>query len=230
MSQRQKNKESLTIARAALEADSSEAVQGSNRLNDNLAKAGKKIWRQVLVIWAVGIVLVISYFLALNHEPITTDQTQKSSVDQQEAGANPETAKSSESSQPSLNVIHVSPAIPAQEDLITVLNQIREAQLKKDIQLFMKAYSLDFPDLTQKREMTLNIWKRYSYLDSQFKLTDLQQENSSTTFGKVTWNIKVQDQKTATTRIITKSYYVTFSNQSGKWLIKNLKAIDIKSN
>ena len=68
-------KESITTARDALEAETQEVVQVSNRLNDNLAKAGKKIWRQVLVIWAVGIVLAISYFLVLNYTPISSDQT-----------------------------------------------------------------------------------------------------------------------------------------------------------
>jgi len=222
-------KDSAKIARAALEAETHEVVQASNRLSDNLTKAGKKIWRQALVIWAVGIVLAISYFLVLNHTPVTTDQTTPRPVDQQDTGANSATAKPSEPAPPSLKVIHVSPGVPAQEDLITLLNQIREAQLKKNIHLFMEAYSQDFPDLGQKREKTLTIWKRYTYLDSQFKLTDPQQETGSTILAKVTWDIKAQDQKTGTIRIITKSYYVTFSKQSGKWLVQNLKEIDSKS-
>ena len=153
----QKTKESINHALAALEAETYEVVRGSSRLNDNLVKAGKKIWRQVLIIWVVGIVLAISYFIVLNHKLAATNQTHKRLVDQQAAGAKPGTDRASESSQLPLKVFHVSPA-SEQEDLIKLLAQIREAQLKKDIHMFMEAYSPDFPELGQKRETTLNIW------------------------------------------------------------------------
>jgi hypothetical protein len=229
MSHVQKTKESINNALAALEAETQEVVRGSSRLNDNLDKAGKKIWRQVLVICAVGLVLAISFFIVLNHKPVTTDQTHKRPVDQQAAGAKPGTEVSSESSQLPVKVLTVPPT-SEQADLIKVLGQIREAQLQKDIHMFMEAYSPDFPGFGQKRETTLNIWGKFTYLEAQFKLTDLQQENPATIFGKVIWNMKVQDQKTGTMKIVTKSYWVTFSKQSGKWLVQKLEKIDSKSN
>jgi hypothetical protein len=222
-------KESITTAREALEAETQEVVQVSNRLHDNLAQAGKKIWRQVMVIWAVGIVLAISYFLVLNRTPITSIQTPPSPVSQPDTRARAGTAGPAESFPSSSQEIYVSPAVPVQEELIKLLNQIREAQLKKDIHLFMEAYSRDFPDLQQKRETTLTIWKKYIYLDAQFKLTDLQQKDSATIFAKVNWDIKAKEQKNSAIRIFTKSYQVIFSKESGVWLIHNLKSIDSKS-
>lgn len=222
-------KESITTARDALEAETQEVVQVSNRLNDNLAKAGKKIWRQVLVIWAVGIVLAISYFLVLNRTPISSDQTPPRPVNQPAAGAKAGTASPAASFSPSSQAIQVSPAVPVQEDLIKLLNQIREAQLKKDIHLFMEGYSRDFPDLKQKRELTLNIWKKYTYLDAQFRLTDLEQKTDSTIFAKVNWDIKAKEQKNGAIRSFTKSYDVIFSKESGIWLIHNFKASNSKS-
>lgn len=229
MSQTQKTKESINHALAALEAETQEVVRGSSRLNDNLDKAGKKIWRQVLVIWVVGIVLVISYFIVLNHKPATTLLTRKQLVDQQAAAAKPGTGITSESSQLPIKVLPIPPA-SEQADLIKVLDQIREAQLKKDIHMFMEAYSPDFPGFAQKREMTLIIWGKFTYIDAQFKLTELQQENPATILGKVIWNIKVQDQKTGEVKVVTKSYGVTFAKQSGKWLVQKLEKIDSKLN
>jgi hypothetical protein len=222
MSQIQKAKESLTTALEALEAETDEVVKGSNRLNDNLAKAGKKIWRQVLVIWAVGIVLAISYFLVLRYKPATVTQTHQRPVDQPVAEAKPGTARVPEASQP----LKAIPPTSAQEGLLKLLSQIQEAQLKKDIHMFMAAYSPDFPGLVQKKETTLNIWKKYTYVDSQFKLTDLLQKNPLTIVGKVIWNIKAKDQKTGTTRNVTKAYSVIFSKESGKWLIQRIEKID----
>jgi hypothetical protein len=221
MSQIEKTNKSITNALAALEAETREVVQGSIRLNDNLVKAGKKIWRQVLVISVVGIVLAVSYFLILNHQLPPTKQTSERPVTQQNAGTNPATDQSAESVQLPIKV--VSPPIADHEDLTNLLTKIREAQLIKDIHLFMEAYSPDFPDVNQKRETTLTIWKKYTYLDSQFKITDLQQETPTTILGKVLWNIKAKDQKNGSTKIFTKTYQVTFSKKSGKWLIQNLK-------
>jgi hypothetical protein len=225
MSQIQKTKESLTTALAALAAETDAVVQGSNRLSDNLAQAGKKIWRQVLVIWAVGIVLAVSYFIVLNHKPATINHTHKGPIDQPVAEAKPGTDRAAEPSQLPLKVLQVSPPA-AQEDLIQLLGQIRKAQLNKNIHMFMEAYSPDFPELAQKRETTLNIWKKFTYVDSQFELTDLRQENPLTIAGKVIWNIKAQDQKTGTMKMFTKAYFVTFSKQSGKWLIQKTGKLD----
>ena len=231
MSQIEKAKESITNALAALDGETHEVVRGSIRLNDNLVRAKKKIWRQVLVIWAVGIVLGISYFLVLTHQPIPNNQTPKRPVAQEKAGTNPATDQSSASSQLPSQVFQASIAISEEGDLVNLLTKIREAQLKKDIHLFMEAYAPDFPEVGQKRDTTINIWKRYTYLDSQFKLADLQQETPTTILGKVIWNIKAQDQKNGSIRNTTRTYQVTFSKGSGKWLIQNLKAIDkIKAN
>lgn len=222
MSQRQKAKESLTTALAALAAETDEVVKGSNCLNNNLAKAGKKIWRQVLVIWAVGIVLAISYFLVLSYKPAAITQIHQQPVDQAVAEAKPGTAGVSEPSQPLKAIFPTS----EQEDLLKLLSQIQEAQLKKDIHMFMAAYAPDFPELVKKKETTLTIWKRYTYVDSQFKLTDLLHKSPSTIVGKVIWDIKAKDQKTGTTTSVTKAYSVIFSKQFGKWLIQGIEKIN----
>jgi len=225
MTHLEKTRESITNSLAALEAETHDVVRGSIQLNNNLVKAKKRIWRQVLIIWAVGIVLAFSYFLSLNHQPIPVNQTSKKPAAQQNAGTNLATDESAASSQ------LLSTAPSEQEDLINLLTKIREAQFRKDIHLFMAAYSPDFPEVAKKRQTTLNIWKRYTYLDSQFKLTDLQEESPTTILGKVIWNIKAQDQKNGSIRSLTKEYHVTFSKESGKWLIQNLKTIEnIKSN
>jgi hypothetical protein len=226
MSQIEKTKESITNALAALEGETHDVVRKSIRLNDNLVKAKEKVWRQVLVIWAVGIVLGISYFLVLNHQPVPTNQAVNGPVAQQNVGTTPPIEKSLESAQIPLKVSPPSPLISEQEDMINLLGKIRQAQLQKDIHLFMEAYSPDFPESGQKRETMLAIWKKYTYLNSQFKLTDLQQETPNKALGKVIWDIKAQDQENGSIRSITKAYQVTFSKKSGKWLIQNLKSID----
>ena len=86
--------------------------------------------------------------------------------------------------------------------------------------MFMEAYSRDFPGLARKRETMLSTWEEYTYVDSQFMLSDLRQENPSTISGKVIWDIEAKEQKTGIIKKFSKAYFVKFSRQSGKWLIK----------
>jgi hypothetical protein len=196
-------KEYVKNARTALEAESHEVVRVSNRLSDNLTKAGKKIWRHLLFIWAIVIVAGISYFVISNQTPIPTNQA-------------------TEEHPPAVSVT------PETTDLMELLNQIREAQLKKDIQLFMGAYSPNFPDLAQRRDLMLTIWQRYDYLDAQFQLSDITIKNSMLILGKVTWVIKARDRQINAMKIFTKSYQVYFSKDSGKWLIQKFGADEEK--
>jgi ketosteroid isomerase-like protein len=225
-SQFKKTKESLNNALAALEGEKQDVVRGSSQLIDNLDKAGKKIRRQVLIFCAVGISLAISYFIVLNHKPATTDQLHKLLIEQQTIGAKPGTDASSESSKVKLPLRVLPVSTSEQEDLIKLLAQIREAQLKKDINKLLTSYSPDFLELDQKRKEILKSWEKYTYIDSKFNLTDLQEEDHLTISGKVIWNIQAKNENIGTMRNIEKSYSVTFSKKSGRWLIAKIEKLN----
>jgi hypothetical protein len=211
---------SLERARAALEAETSEVFQVSQCLHENLVKAVKRLWRQLLCIWIVVVVLVISYLVVLHYAPGATHLAHKEYPAQLIAREATEAAKLP---QPSLLPV---PAIPERGNLIKLLNRIQEAQYKKDIYLLLQAYSPTFPDWGQKRELTLYIWRRYDYLDLQFQLNDVQQKDATTISGIVTWNIKTRDRKSAELKTLSKAYQVDFSKESGRWLVQKLEAIE----
>lgn len=181
-------------ARSALEAETHEVVQVSNRLSDNLTKAGKKIWGHLLFIWALVIVSGISYFMISSQTPPATNQATEEH--------SPAVAANSE-----------------RQELLELLNHIREAQLKKDINLFFEAYSPSFPNLAQRRDLIITIWNKYDYLDAQFRLSDITIKNSALILAKVTWVIKARDRQNNATKIFSKTYQVYFSKDTGKWLI-----------
>ena len=223
-------KESLKIVRSALEAETQEVVQVSNRLNDNLVEADKKIWRQTLFIWVAVIISAILYFLVLHNTTRTTNQSNQESIVPQPLSPTQDITRPSPSSFQNSKTSPLSSTIPDKEDLLRLLNQIREAQSKKDIRLFLDAYSPTFPNLAKKRRLTLNLWKSYDYIESQFQINNLQQENASMILAEITWNIKAQDRKTRVIKMVTKSYNVQFSKQSGKWLIQELEPVESKTN
>jgi hypothetical protein len=112
--------------------------------------------------------------------------------------------------------------MPARENLLAVLKQIRAAQLSKDITLFLQAYSPTFPDLGAKKERVLKSWEKYDFLDLHFSLEDIQQTNAHTIIARVFWTITVHDVRSKNKRTLVKVYTVHFSNSSGKWLIQEL--------
>jgi hypothetical protein len=218
-------KESLKIVRSALEAETQDVVQVSTRLNENLVEADRKIWRQTLFIWAVVILAAILYFIFLRNSIITTNQSKNEQIVPQILTPPQDITSPSQSPIAGSETSPLSPAIPEKEDLIRLLNQIREAQSKKNIRLFMDAYAPTFPNLAQKRNRTVNIWKMYDYIDSQFQIDTIKQENDSLIVGNITWDIKARDRKTRLIKTYSKSYDIHFVKQSGKWFIQELKPV-----
>jgi hypothetical protein len=214
-----KTKESLQVARAALEAETQEVVQASKNLNENLGKAVKSIWRQLLFLWAIVAVLAVSYLAVLKNTPKTINLVEAPQAHSMQGKLVPPVLPAPHT--PDLS------SIPAGEDLVKLLNQIREAQLKKDIQLFLNAYSSDSVNMKQKKDLTLNIWRRYDYIDLQYQLSNIIQEDASTILAQVTWDIKALDHKTDEVKFLTKTYKVQFAKQlSGNWLVQKLETVD----
>jgi hypothetical protein len=199
------NNDHVKNARTALEAEAYKVVQDSNRLRDNLRQAGKKIWHYLLFVWAIVIIAGISYFVVSHPTPRTTQQATKE---------HPATFSGT----------------PAGQALINLLTQMRQAQLKKDINLLFEAYSPHFPDLAHRRQLMGEIWKKYDYLDSQFHLSDVIVKNKALILAKVTWVIKARNRQTDKTKIFSKTYQVYFSKDSGKWLILKLSPETEKGN
>ena len=188
------NKEYVKNARTALEAEAYKVVQDSNRLRDNLRQAGKKIWQHLLFVWAIVIIAGISYFIISHPTPRATKQATEE---------HPATFSGT----------------PERQALLDLLTQMRQAQLKQNIHLLFEAYSPNFPDLAQRRQLMREIWKKYDYLDSQFHLSDVIVKNKTLILAKVTWVIKARNRQTNATKIFSKTYQVYFSKDSGKWLI-----------
>jgi hypothetical protein len=208
MNEMKKEEELLQNAQKNLKTETEEFAQVSTRLNDNLVRALRLMRQQLLVISAVVLVLVIAYFFVLGK----TSSTKPGATS---------TAAVSSSSHPTQQLSTPTP-LPARENLLAVLKQIREAQLRKDINLILQAYSPSFPDLGEKKERILKTWEKYDFLDLHFSLENIQQINAHTIIAKVFWTITVQDVRKKNKRTLLKIYNVHFSNSSGKWLIQEL--------
>jgi hypothetical protein len=210
-------KEELEFNSTALEKEAQGIVQTSGLLTDNLVKANKIVWRMLAFIWAVMICLLIAYGAILSRNTFDS----KSGTLDQLASTTPAGQKDLSVTSP----VPSSPPAPA-EYFPKLLNRIQEAQLKKDIDLFLSAYSPSFPEISKKREQTLQIWKDYDFLEIQYLIDDVQPKDSQNFLAKVTWKIKAQHLDSNKIKRFLKSYRVCFSKGSGEWLIQNIETLD----
>ena len=203
------SKKSLQLTQAALEAETQEAMQVSRRLNDNLIEAIRGIWRQLLFIWVVVIVLAVFYLVVLGYMPFTSKTAQENNQ------VVPGTEVQMTKDEPAQDSRTPFPDSPENENLLKLLNNIRDAHYKKDIHMFLQAYSPTFPQLEQKRDQALRSWRVYDFLDMQFQVTGVRQENEHTLVGLVNWTFKTLDRKNNTITTTSKAYDVKFTKNQG---------------
>jgi hypothetical protein len=195
-------------------------VKVSNRLHDNLVKAMRLMWRQLLFIWAVVILLFVAYFFVISKPAPVTEVVGPD-------GKTPEKARQTSeavipSQVPPTPPLMQSTSLPEWEEIIGILEQIRTGQLKKDLQLIINAYSPDFPNIYQKKENILKTWQQYDFLEMHYKIENTQKLNDHTIIAKVVWDITLEDLRSRKKSNLLKEYTIHFSDVSGKWLIQEL--------
>ncbi len=215
----QKDQEFLQSAQETLAAETHEMVQVSNRLHDNIVKAMRLMWRQLFFIWGLILVLLVGYFLVLHNtstRPVAATVTKS-------------TEKAISASQilvvppgpPTKQTTKVMP-IPEWEEVNGILEQVREAQIKKNISQFLQVYSPTFHNLDRKKESVLRSWQKYDYLDMHFAIETIQKPDANTIVAKVTWDITLEDLSSRKKNTVKRDYTVYFTHVSGKWLIQDL--------
>ena len=212
-------KENYLATQATLEDETEGMVKVSNCLHDNLVKAMRLMWRPFLFIWAVLILLFITYFFVLS-KPSVTKVAAPESKSLEKPGQTSEIIARLQVS-PTQQTIKSSP-IPEWEEVTGILEQIRKAQLKKDINLFINAYSSSFPNIDKKKENILKTWRQYDYLNMHFNVESIQKPNTHTIIARVAWDITLVDVRSKKKSNLLKDYTIHFSDVSGKWFIQEL--------
>jgi hypothetical protein len=117
------------------------------------------------------------------------------------------------------------PQAVLRQQLTKVLNNLQEAQLKKDIAQYLQSYLSSFPDLETKRQKTLSAWKVYDYTALHYDLKDIAFLDNNTSVAQVSWNIKVHNKVNQKNETFTRVYKVWFAREGNSWRVKNLEEI-----
>ncbi|OGP90058.1 MAG: hypothetical protein A2156_00330 [Deltaproteobacteria bacterium RBG_16_48_10] len=75
------------------------------------------------------------------------------------------------------------------QKLLDLLENIRQANLKKHINLLMSCYAPDYKDLEERRRTALQSWSRYNYLDLDYVLK-VESVSIDSAKARVEWRIR----------------------------------------
>jgi hypothetical protein len=121
------------------------------------------------------------------------------------------------------------PAAPVpvelQAQMQKILSALRDAQMRKDISLYMSNFSLTSPDLEARRARTQRIWQNYDYLSLNFTLADIKSLNAENASARVIWNIKARFRANMSEETSNPSFRVWFAKENGQWRIRRVEEI-----
>ncbi len=110
------------------------------------------------------------------------------------------------------------------EQIKKLLENIRQANLKKNIGLFMSCYSSTFKDRAGKRRETLKNWGNFTYTDLSYTLRKYS-ISGDTAQATVEWVIRLSPKAGGKPRETKTVLDVTLNKESGGWKIKNIKPV-----
>ena len=120
------------------------------------------------------------------------------------------------------------PALPSfidpkeAERIKFLFETIKQANLKKNIDLFMSCYSLDFKDRKRKRLDTLENWKHFHYLDLSYSLKK-QAISGDIATVRVEWFMKISPKGTGKPEDSRTVLDVVLKREGDRWKIKEIQ-------
>jgi uncharacterized protein YbaR (Trm112 family)/ketosteroid isomerase-like protein len=104
----------------------------------------------------------------------------------------------------------------------TLLENIRQANLKKDIDLFISCYASNFKDREGKKRTTLAFWTKFDYVDLSYDLKN-SSISGDTAKVKVEWVIKISSTTGRQQQKSKSNLDVKLKKEEGGWKIEEVK-------
>ncbi len=103
-----------------------------------------------------------------------------------------------------------------------LFESVRQANLRKDIDLFISCYAAGFKDREGKKNATLSFWKKFDYLELSYDLksTSVTGDTAST---RVEWVMKISSKAGGTAEETTTFFDAVLKKEEGSWKIQQVK-------
>ncbi len=108
------------------------------------------------------------------------------------------------------------------QSIKALLEHVRQANLRKDIDLFVSCYASDFRNLDARKRATLAYWEKFNYVDLSYDLKD-SSISGDTAKVKVEWVIKISPKTGSHPQESKTILDVLLKKEDGGWTIKEVK-------
>jgi ketosteroid isomerase-like protein len=108
------------------------------------------------------------------------------------------------------------------EKIESLFENIKQANLQENIDLFMSCFSRDFNGTEEKRKDTLKMWQHFNYLDLSYDLKK-QTISGDTADVRLEWLVRTSEQSGGTPRDGKTVLDVTLKREDGHWKIRKIK-------
>ena len=116
----------------------------------------------------------------------------------------------------------VSAEIQEVGNIKALLENIRQSNLKKDIDLFVSCYASDFENMEGRKKGTVAYWDKFNYLDLSYDVRNLS-VSVETAKARVEWLLKTSLKGGGQYQENKSVLDVAFKKEDGRWKIKEVK-------
>jgi ketosteroid isomerase-like protein len=109
-----------------------------------------------------------------------------------------------------------------------ILDDIKEAQLSKDIDRLMQIYAADFPDLKEKREKILQTWQFFDFRNLNYTIEELKLLDADRIMAQVVWEIETAGKGEEQAKIDRQTFHVWLWKAEDGWRISNVERIAVQ--
>ena len=163
---------------------------------------------------AAGLIIILiiagAYFVWPRPSPISTPVSKETPTSPSPHPSAPTPSVAAEESEP--------------EKIRSLFENIKQANLKKNIDLFMSCYSRDFNDREGKRIDALETWGFFNYLDLSYDLKK-QTISGDTAHVRLEWLIRIAKKTGGKQEERRTLLDATLKKEDGRWKIKEIKAV-----
>lgn len=204
-----------------------ESPEGKREKTLKLEKRKKSFFYSLHGILSIILLLMVAAYFLINHF-FTGERVGPRIPSSKKTIESPEKAGSTISKEPS-------PAVPSSalpvvllpqeiQKLLDLLEDIRQANLKKNISLLMSCYASDYEGLEERRRIALQSWERYNYLDLDYVLK-VESVSIDSAKARVEWQIRSIPIAGGQLEEGKSALNVLFQKEKNKWKIKEVSPV-----
>jgi hypothetical protein len=110
----------------------------------------------------------------------------------------------------------------SEKNILSVLDDIKKANLTKDLGLWESRYSKNYPELAKRKAALTEQWQKYNFRSLEYMITDLKIGSDSAS-ASVAWDMEMAPAKSSDIKIISQRLYVNFILEDKRLKISSVK-------